>query len=97
MTSTNSSTVPGKGDSSKEKSTATVTVLTPEEVVVHKAKDIRLSTTKKCSTAEALATVTASLVCDRFAMTRTAGTSLLKELIQYFSHVGVTNDDCFHS
>ena len=63
MTSTNSSTVPGKGDYSKEKYTATVTALTPEEVVVHKAKDIGLSTTKKCSTAEALATAIASLVC----------------------------------
>ena len=95
MTSTNPSTAPGTDVSSTGKSEDIVTLLTADEAIVLKAKDIGLSTSKKCSTAKALATVIASLVRDRFAMTITAGVSLLKELIQFFSHAGVSNDEIF--
>ena len=94
MSSTNTNATPAIA-SSTGKSKASVTVLTAAEVVVLKAKDIGLSTTKQCSTAKALATGIASLVCDRFAMSDSQEKSLLKDLIQCFSHAGVTNDEIF--
>ena len=95
MPSTNSNTTHGDDDPS-EKTEDTVVVLTAgEEAVVKDATDISLSVTKKCSTAKALATVIAALIGDRFAMTQTHRTALLKDLIQYFSHAGVINDEIF--
>ena len=95
MTSTNTNTTHSDDDPA-EKTKDTVVVLTAEEAVVREATDIGLSKTKKCSTAKSLATVIAALVCDRFAMTQTHGSALLKELIQYFSHAGVINDEFLH-
>ena len=95
MTSTNTTTAPSTTVPSTGKSATTVSLLTPDEAIVLRAKDIGLSTTKTCSNAKALATVIANLVRDRFAMTLTAGNSLLKELIQFFSHAGVSNDEIF--
>ena len=94
MPSTNSNTTPS-ADDPQETSEANTVVLTAEEAVVQKATDIGLSTTRKCTTVKALATVIASLARDRFAMTQTHGSCFLKDLIQYFSHAGVINDEFF--
>ena len=59
------------------------------------ASSIGLSSTQQCTSSALVASVIASLVSERFAMTKPKASSLEKDLSTYFKHVGITNDEIF--